>query len=173
MPEDPFATADERPSADRGRTGCSPGRAVVRRAGVDQLAGFRSKDGEGRDADGGASGEDVRVSSLTAGSPPTVVSNNATIVDTFRSGMAEKRYAAGVREPGLRAEPAGDVREGCAGKISRGNFFDDSDQVEGLRKCTGSRETTADGVSGKPVGRSHLEEKQGTLLAAVAVESAI
>lgn len=114
-------------------------------------------------------GDDVKISTVTAGRPPEPAHFNATIVDVFKSGMSEYdsslvfcnlEYLQKVR--GM-VDPASGSRAFTSIQIKLKDYRDADEVVERLRAVF-------------PAGMYSIrtwEQKQGPLLAAVAVESAI
>ena len=114
-------------------------------------------------------GDDVKISSVTAGRPPEPAHFNATIVDVFKSGMSEYDsslvfcnldYLQQVR--GM-VDPASGERSFTSIQIKLKDYRDADEVVERLRAAF-------------PAGMYSIrtwEQKQGPLLAAVEVESAI
>lgn len=114
-------------------------------------------------------GDDVKISTVNSGRPPAAVHFNATVVDTFKSGMSE--YDSNLvfvnldylQEVRGMIDPASNQRAVTTIQIKLKDFRDAPKVVERLR-----------GVF--PPGMYSVrtwEQKQGPLLAAVAVESAI
>ena len=114
-------------------------------------------------------GDDVKLSTVTAGRPPNAVHFNATVVDVFRSGMSEYdsnlvfcnlEYLQQVR--GM-VDPSTGVRSITSIQLKLNDFGDADEVVRRLRAAF-------------PPGTYTVrtwEQKQGPLLAAVEVESAI
>ncbi len=114
-------------------------------------------------------GDDVKISTITAGRPPEPAHFNATIVDVFKSGMSEYdsslvfcnlEYLQKVR--GM-VDPASGSRAFTSIQIKLKDYHDADEVVERLRAVF-------------PAGMYSIrtwEQKQGPLLAAVEVESAI
>lgn len=114
-------------------------------------------------------GDDVKISTVTAGRPPEPAHFNATIVDVFKSGMSEYDsslvfcnldYLQKVR--GM-IDPASGERAFTSIQIKLKDYRDADEVVERLRAAF-------------PAGMYSIrtwEQKQGPLLAAVEVESAI
>ncbi len=114
-------------------------------------------------------GDDVKISTVTAGRPPEPAHFNATIVDVFKSGMSEYdsslvfcnlEYLQQVR--GM-VDPASGERAFTSIQIKLKDYRDADEVVERLRAAF-------------PAGMYSIrtwEQKQGPLLAAVEVESAI
>lgn len=173
MPEDPFATEDaRRPLTAEELAAPQDGRLYVG-LGLISWQDFDQKTGKDVTRMVVRPGEDVRVSSLTAGSPPTVVSNNATIVDTFRSGMAENDTLLVFANLDFVQNLRGMYEKDAQGKISRRYFS--TIQIK-LKDYANAQEVEKRLRTVFPANRWDVrtwEEKQGTLLAAVAVESAI
>ena len=122
-------------------------------------------------------GDDVILTTYSAGQPPDACKFNATIVDTFRSGMSEY-------DQNLVFMNLAELQD------SRGmfeQFFNDEGEVAGkiraitsvqikLKDYRDARSVVADLQAAFPPGVIHVrtwEDKQGVLLEAVAVESAI
>lgn len=114
-------------------------------------------------------GDDVKISTVNAGRPPSAVHFHATIVDSFKSGMSE--YDSNfvfinldyLQEMRGMIEPATGVRSITTIQIKLKDFADANKVVERLRAAF-------------PPGMYSVrtwEQKQGPLLAAVAVESGI
>ncbi|MDB5386398.1 MAG: hypothetical protein JWM11_2044 [Planctomycetaceae bacterium] len=116
-------------------------------------------------------GDDIAISTVSAGRPPEVVHFTATIVDTFQSGMSE--YDANLVFCNL--EYLQEMRGMFNRKTGERSFtsiqiklkdYNDADKVVSLLRSS----------SEFPVGLFSVqtwESKQGPLLAAVSVESAI
>lgn len=116
-------------------------------------------------------GDDIAISTVSAGRPPQVVHFNATIIDTFKSGMSEYdsnlvfcnlEYLQDVR--GMLNPKTGE-RSFTSIQIKLKNYAD-ADKVVSLLRSSPEF----------PVGLFSIqtwESKQGPLLAAVSVESAI
>jgi lipoprotein-releasing system permease protein len=114
-------------------------------------------------------GDDVKISTVTAGRPPEPAHFNATIVDVFKSGMSEYDsslvfcnldYLQQVR--GM-VDPTTGERAFTSIQIKLKDYRDADEVVERLRAAF-------------PAGMYSIrtwEQKQGPLLAAVEVESAI
>ncbi|MEX0715521.1 MAG: FtsX-like permease family protein [Planctomycetaceae bacterium] len=114
-------------------------------------------------------GDDVKISTITAGRPPNPVHFNATVVDTFNSGMSEYdsslvfcnleylQEARGMIDPGTGTRSITSVQ------IKLKNYDDAEEVVRRLKAAF-------------PPGLYTVrtwEQKQGPLLAAVEVEKAI
>lgn len=114
-------------------------------------------------------GDDVKVSTVTAGRPPTAVHFNATVVDVFKSGMSEYdsnlvfcnlEYLQKIR--GM-IDPTTGGKAITSIQIKLKNYADSKEVVKRLQAVF-------------PPGVYSVrtwEQKQGPLLAAVEVESAI
>ena len=114
-------------------------------------------------------GDDIKISTVNSGRPPQAVHFNATVVDVFKSGMSEYdsnlvfvnlEYLQKIR--GM-IDPVSQERAFTTIQIKLKNFADADKVVERLRATF-------------PPGLYSIrtwEQKQGPLLAAVAVESAI
>lgn len=114
-------------------------------------------------------GDDIAISTVNAGRPPKAVHFNATVVDVFKSGMSEYdsslvfcnlEYLQQVR--GM-VDPTTGVRSVTSIQIKLRNYDDADEVVKQLRAAF-------------PPGLYSVrtwEQKQGPLLAAVEVESAI
>jgi len=114
-------------------------------------------------------GDDIAVSTVNAGRPPKAAHFNATVVDVFKSGMSEYdsslvfcnlEYLQQVR--GM-VDPTSGVRAVTSIQIKLRNYEDADEVVKQLRAAF-------------PPGLYSVrtwEQKQGPLLAAVEVESAI
>ncbi len=113
-------------------------------------------------------GDDVKISTVTAGRPPKAIHFNATIVDTFKSGMSE--YDSNLvfvnleflQEVRQMINPDGQ-RSLTSIQIKLKDFRDADKVVERLRAA----------FAPEVYSVRTWEQKQGPLLAAVAVESAI
>ncbi len=114
-------------------------------------------------------GDDVKISTVSSGRPPEARHFNATIVDVFKSGMSE--YDSNLvfcnleylQEMRSMIDPATGVRNITSIQIKLKNFEDADEVVEKLQAAF-------------PPGVFSVrtwEQKQGPLLAAVEVESAI
>lgn len=118
-------------------------------------------------------GEDVRISTASAGSPPVFVNSNATIVDTFRSGMAENDSLLVFANIEFVQNLRGMYEKDNQGNIKHRYFS--TIQIK-LKDYSKAPEVEKRLRAAFPANRWDVrtwEEKQGTLLAAVAVESAI
>ena len=114
-------------------------------------------------------GDDVKVSTVTAGRPPQAVHFNATVVDIFKSGMSEYdsnlvfcnlEYLQKVR--GM-IDPTTDSRAVTSIQIKLKQYADSKQVVDRLQSVFPAGVYTV----------RTWEQKQGPLLAAVEVESAI
>ena len=114
-------------------------------------------------------GDDVKLSSVTAGRPPSAVHFNATVVDVFKSGMSE--YDSNLvfcnleelqRVRGM-IDPGTGTRSITSIQIKLNDYADADDVVRRLRAAFPPGVYTV----------RTWEQKQGPLLAAVEVESAI
>lgn len=114
-------------------------------------------------------GDDVKISTINAGRPPSAVHFHATIVDSFKSGMSE--YDSNLvfinldylQEMRGMVDPTTGTRSITTIQIKLKNFADANKVVERLRAAF---------QPGMYSVRT-WEQKQGPLLAAVAVESGI
>lgn len=117
-------------------------------------------------------GDDVKITTFSSGAPPQPVHFDGTIVDVFKSGMSEYdsnlvfcnlEYLQKVRNMILKTEEGKEQRSFTSIQIKLKDYRD-SDKVVALLK-----ETFTPGM----YNIRTWEEKQGPLLAAVEVESAI
>ncbi|OYW18838.1 MAG: ABC transporter permease [Planctomycetales bacterium 12-60-4] len=170
-PVDPFQMSDgsdiaSAPVADPGEL--LPGRIYIGQGLVSYL--YEDQDtGEPRTMMMARPGDDVKLSTVTAGRPPNATHFHATIVDVFKSGMSEYdsslvfcnlEYLQKIR--GMIDPTSGD-RAITSIQIRLKDFRDAEEVVERLRAAF-------------PPGMYSVktwEQKQGPLLAAVEVESAI
>lgn len=112
-------------------------------------------------------GDDVILSTVTAGRPPDIVKFSATVVDLFRSGMSEY-------DNNIVLMNIAELQK------NRGMIVDGVDQITGIHirlKDYDDAETVVNLLKGAfPPGLVNVrtwEEKQGLLLSAVEVETAI
>ncbi len=112
-------------------------------------------------------GDDVILSTMTSGRPPEVVKFSATVVDTFRSGMNEFDTSIVLMNIDELQRNRGMIAEGVDHITSihiRLKNYDDAKEVVSRLKAA------------FPPGQVNIrtwEDKQGLLLAAVEVETAI
>jgi lipoprotein-releasing system permease protein len=128
-------------------------------------------------------GDDIKLSTVTAGRPPNAIHFNATVVDNFKSGMSE--YDGNLVFMNLEElqtlrgmfEPASGQVDPATGKIDPATCTKSFTTIQIKLKDYRDAETVKKRLEGVfPPGLYSVrtwEEKQGPLLAAVAVESAI
>jgi len=173
LPEDPFNTAGtQRPLTLDELAAPQDGRLYVG-IGLISWQDFDPRTGREVTRMVANPGEDVRISTASAGTPPAIVSNNATIVDTFRSGMAENDSLLVFANLDFVQNLRGMYEKDSQGKVVRRYFS--TIQIK-LKDYSNAPEVEKRLRAAFPANRWDVrtwEEKQGTLLAAVAVESAI
>lgn len=163
--ENPFAVADEEPVDP---AASMDGRLYV---GIG-LVSFPYKDPETNETKTmmmAQPGDDVKISTVTSGRPPQPAHFNATIVDVFKSGMSE--YDANLvfcnleelqKVRGMLVEQT-DMRSITSLQIKLKDYRNAGEAVERLKAAFPASQFSV----------KTWEQKQGPLLAAVEVESAI
>ena len=169
-PRDPFA---DDPIAPANETPADPTRPLDARLYVGaSLIQFQYEDktnGEIKTVSMVQAGDDVKISTVNSGRPPAAVHFDATVVDVFKSGMSE--YDSNLVFCNLEylqkargmIDPVSGMRRITTIQIKLKDYADAKTVVERLRAAF-------------PPGTYSIrtwEQKQGPLLAAVSVESAI
>lgn len=173
LPEDPFASEEaQRPLTPEERAAPQAGRLYVG-LGLISWQDIDPKSGKELTRMVVNPGEDVRITTASAGVPPVMVSNNATIVDTFRSGMAENDSLMVFANLDFVQNLRGMYDKDQTGKITRRYFSTIQIKLKDYSKAPEVEKRLRAVFAPNRWDIRTWEEKQGTLLAAVAMESAI